>query len=107
MKRLNCEVLVVGSGPGGSTTAAMYAQSGKDVLLVEEGRNLTVDSSEDHSLEQMDEKWRSGGVTAALGSPKVTYIEGRCVGGASESNAGLYHPPLPDGVDQWAADFQI
>ena len=107
MKRLNCDVLVVGSGPGGATTAAMYAQFGKDVLLVEEGRNLSVDSSEDHSLEQMDEKWRSGGVTAALGSPKVTYIEGRCVGGASESNAGLYHPPLPDGLNQWATDFQI
>ncbi|MAY81045.1 MAG: oxidoreductase [Deltaproteobacteria bacterium] len=107
MRRLHCEVLVVGSGPGGSTSAWMYAESGKDVMLVEEGRNLAVNSSEDHSLQQMDEKWRSGGVTAALGSPKVTYIEGKCVGGASESNAGLYHPPLSDGLEAWARDFQI
>ena len=57
--------------------------------------------------EQMDEKWRSGGLTVALGSPKTTYIEGRCVGGASESNAGLYHPPLDDGLEGWAREYQI
>jgi len=107
MNRIDCEVLVVGSGPGGSSTAAMLAEAGKDVLLVEEGRHLHVDSSPDHSLEQMEEKWRSGGLTAALGNPKVTYIEGRCVGGASESNAGLFHPPMPEVLQDWTRQYQI
>ena len=31
-----CEVLVIGSGPGGSVTAATLASRGKDVLLMEE-----------------------------------------------------------------------
>jgi choline dehydrogenase-like flavoprotein len=107
MKRIETEVLVVGSGPGGSITAAMLAEAGQDVLMVEEGRHLHVDSSPDHSLAQMEEKWRSGGLTAALGNPKVTYIEGRCVGGASESNAGLYHPPIAQVLEDWATQFKI
>ena len=107
MKRIDCDTLVVGSGPGGASTAALLAEAGRDVVLVEEGQRLSIDSSPDHSLAQMDEKWRSGGLTAALGSPKVTYIEGRCVGGASESNAGLYHAPISDVIDGWAADFKI
>jgi len=107
MKRWSCDTLIVGSGPGGAMTAALLAEAGVDVLLVEEGAHLSVDSSPDHSLAQMDEKWRSGGLTAALGNPKVTYIEGRCVGGASESNAGLYHPPIDDVLQTWADAYQI
>ena len=107
MLQIDCEVLVIGSGPGGASTAAMLAEAGQDVLLVEEGKHLHVDSSPDHSLTQMEEKWRSGGLTAALGNPKVTYIEGRCVGGASESNAGLFHPPMPDGLNEWQAQYEI
>jgi choline dehydrogenase-like flavoprotein len=107
MKRIETEVLVVGSGPGGSITAAMLAEAGQDVLIAEEGRHLHVDSSPDHSLAQMEEKWRSGGLTAALGNPKVTYIEGRCVGGASESNAGLYHPPIAQVLEDWKTQFKF
>ena len=88
-------------------TGVRLAEAGERVLVVEEGHHHRVDSSADHSLEQMDEKWRSGGLTAALGSPKVTYVEGRCVGGASESNAGLYHAPIPDVLNGWANDFGI
>lgn len=34
---LDCDVLVIGSGPGGSVSACKLAQAGLDVLLVEEG----------------------------------------------------------------------
>ncbi len=104
---IDTDVLVIGSGPGGATTAALLAEAGQDVLLVEEGGRFHVDSAPDHSLEQMDEKWRSGGLTAALGKPKITYIEGRCVGGASETNAGLYHPPFPEVLQRWAGEYGI
>jgi choline dehydrogenase-like flavoprotein len=107
VKHIECDTLVIGSGPGGATTAAMLAGANRDVVLVEEGRHLHIDSSADHSLAQMSEKWRSSGLTAALGKPKVTYIEGRCVGGASESNAGLFHAPLDPVTDAWARDFEI
>ena len=34
---MDAEVLVIGSGAGGATTAAVLAEAGFDVLIVEEG----------------------------------------------------------------------
>ncbi|HJN72414.1 MAG TPA: GMC family oxidoreductase [Myxococcota bacterium] len=104
---LNCEVLVVGSGPSGAVTAAMLAEAGRDVLLVEEGPNLTPDSAANFSYAEMDQKYRNGGLTTTFGKTNITYIEGRCVGGASEINAALYHRPIDEVVDGWARDFSI
>ena len=36
MKR--ADVVVIGSGPGGSITAALLAEAGRQVILIEEGR---------------------------------------------------------------------
>mgnify|MGYP006392068867 CR=1 FL=1 len=33
----DCDVLIIGSGAGGATTAATLAEAGHDVLIVEEG----------------------------------------------------------------------
>ena len=107
MTTVSTHTLVIGSGPGGAMTAALLSEAGVDVVLCEEGLKHPVDPHDDHSLAQMDQKWRSGGLTAALGAPKVTYIEGRCLGGASESNAGLYHRPIDSVLDGWATDFGI
>src|SRR6187431_720010 len=35
----DCEVLVVGGGPAGSTIAALLAERGRDVILTEKGRH--------------------------------------------------------------------
>ena len=65
----DCDVLVVGSGAGGATTAAVLAEAGHDVLIVEEGPWVEQGSVVPFSLEQMDHQYRSGGVTVALGRP--------------------------------------
>jgi choline dehydrogenase-like flavoprotein len=55
----------------------------------------------------MRRKYRSGGVTVAMGSPKIAYAEGRCVGGGSEVNSGLYHRTPDDVLDAWRRDFAL
>src|SRR5579863_8101747 len=40
---LETEVVVIGSGPGGSVTAHLLAERGKDVLILEEGPNLPLE----------------------------------------------------------------
>jgi len=104
---LSCDVLVVGSGPSGAVTAALLAEAGRDVLLVEEGPDLQSESAANYSYDEMDQKYRNGGLTTTFGKTNVTYIEGRCVGGASEINAALYHRPIDSVVDGWAKDFRI
>ena len=88
-------------------TALHLAEAGWDVLLAEEGEHHAVGETEPYSNEEMDRKWRNGGLTPAFGPTTVTYVEGRCVGGASEINAALYHPPLPEVLDAWRNEGRL
>jgi choline dehydrogenase-like flavoprotein len=106
-QRLVTDVLVIGSGAGGATTAAILAEAGIDVLVVEEGPWVDQDEVRPFSLDQMDRQYRSGGVTVALGLPSIAYTEGRCAGGGTEVNSGLYFRPPTDVVDRWRQQFRI
>jgi len=101
------EIVVIGSGPGGSVTAATLASAGKDVMLIEEGQDLEQDSCAPFSFTEMKQKYRAGGITAAFGRPSVAYAEGSCVGGGSEVNSGLYHRTPVGVMEQWARDYQV
>jgi choline dehydrogenase-like flavoprotein len=96
-----CEHLVVGSGAGGALTAALLAEAGRDVLVLEEGPWIESDDVEPFSLDQMQRQYRDGGLTAALGRPPVAYVEGRCAGGSTEVNAGLFHVASEETLARW------
>lgn len=102
-----CEILVIGSGAGGATTAAVLAEAGHDVLIVEEGPWVEQGEVVPFSLEQMDRQYRSGGVTVALGVPSIAYTEGRCAGGGTEVNSGLYRRPAEHTIERWRREHQI
>lgn len=104
---MRAEIVVIGSGPGGAITACLLAQAGRDVLLVEEGPFLPLTSCEPFSLEEMEQKYRNGGQTVALGKNKIAYVEGRCVGGGSEINSGLYHRTPADVLERWRREFGV
>lgn len=103
----DCDVLVIGSGAGGATTAALLGEAGLDVSIVEEGPWVEQGSVVPFSLEQMDQQYRSGGVTVALGRPSIAYTEGRCAGGGTEINSGLYRRPPEETLDRWRASHSI
>jgi choline dehydrogenase-like flavoprotein len=101
------EVLIIGSGAGGAVTAASLAAAGRSVLVLEEGPWVDPDALEPFSLAEMAAKYRHGGSSAALGRPAIAYAEGRCVGGSTEINSGLYHR-LPDELAQeWERTYDI
>jgi choline dehydrogenase-like flavoprotein len=107
MGQLTTDVLVIGSGAGGAVTAARLSAAGRDVLVVEEGPWVDADSVEPFSMEEMVAKYRHHGLSAALGNPAIAYAEGRCVGGSTEINSGLYHR-LPDHLaDEWRGTYEI
>jgi len=103
---IDAEVVVIGSGPGGAITAALLAEAGRDVVVVEEGPALTA-VSPSWSLREMEQKYRGGGALAAIGRVPVAYAEGRCVGGGSEINSGLHHRPPAEVLDAWRRRFAI
>jgi choline dehydrogenase-like flavoprotein len=104
---MKAEVVIIGSGPGGAITACLLAEAGRDVLLIEEGPFLSLDSCAPFSLEEMLQKYRHGGQTVALGRNKVAYVEGRCVGGGSEINSGLYHRTPPEILESWRGKYKV
>ena len=107
MTGLETEVLIVGSGAGGATTAAVLADAGRDVTVLEEGPWVDPDAFEPFSLAEMAAKYRHHGPSAALGSPTVAYAEGRCVGGSTEINSGLWHRLPAELADEWRGRYRI
>lgn len=103
----SCDVLVIGSGAGGAPTAAILAEAGFDVIVVEEGPFVEQGSIAPFSLEQMNRQYRGGGVTVALGRPSIAYTEGRCAGGGTEVNSGLYRRPPGEVVARWRETWRI
>jgi choline dehydrogenase-like flavoprotein len=104
---LKAEVAVIGTGPGGAVTAMLLAEAGYDVLLVEEGQNLPLDSAPHFSREEIVQKYRNGGVTIGMGRAKTAYVEGRCVGGGSQVNRGLYSRANPEVLAAWRREFAV
>lgn len=102
-----CDVLVIGSGAGGAPTAALLAEAGLDVIVVEEGSHIEQGAIVPFSLEQMNRQYRGGGVTVALGRPSIAYTEGRCAGGGTEVNSGLYRRPPGEVVERWRQGWRI
>jgi len=55
----------------------------------------------------MAAKYRHRGLAAALGNPAIAFAEGRCVGGSTEINSGLYHR-LPGALaESWRDEYAI
>ncbi len=104
---LRAEIVVIGSGPGGAITACLLAEAGRDVLLIEEGAYRPLSSCTPFSIDEMRQKYRNGGQTVALGKNKIAYVEGRCVGGGSEINSGLYHRTPPEILERWRKEFRV
>jgi choline dehydrogenase-like flavoprotein len=103
---LRCQELVIGSGPGGAVTAALLAEAGRDVLILEEGHSLPLESCEPFSLEELRQKYRHGGLNPALGKPKIAFVEGCCAGGGSEINSALYHRTPEEILSRWQSRYQ-
>jgi choline dehydrogenase-like flavoprotein len=104
---VDSEIVVIGSGPGGAITACLLAEAGREVTLIESGPHLTLEECPQFTRDEMERKYRNGGITAALGRTKVAYVEANCVGGGSEINAGLYHRTPEDILEAWRRDFQL
>lgn len=101
------DVLIVGSGAGGATTAATLAAAGLQVLVLEEGPRVDNDAQRHFSQQQIRSQYRNQGQLVALGVPPVAYAEGRCVGGSTEINSGLYHPPSATLLQGWTRGWDI
>lgn len=101
------QILVVGSGAGGATTAAVLAEGGFDVLVLEEGPDLDTTRLSSNSPDAVSKLYRNGGLTPIFGGQSVAFVEGRCVGGSTEINSGFWHRLPIDCHHRWKADVLL
>lgn len=102
------QVLVIGSGAGGSITALELAKAGLDVTILEEGRKHN--HAKDYggtTYEGMKRLYRRRGMTPILGSVPIGYVEGACVGGSTEINSGFWHRTPREVLARWQAQFDL
>lgn len=88
-----CDVVVIGSGAGGSVVATHLAEAGKSVLVLEEGPYYKPDEyGSFRPTESMRRMWREAGAFTAFGlgqTPIIGLTVGRCVGGSSVMTGGV------------------
>ena len=87
-------------------TARTLDELGRTALVIEEGASVASNEATAFTTDDMERKYRNGGITAAFGRPNVIYVEGSVVGGGSEVNAGLYHRTPRAILDEWRRDYR-
>ncbi|MEV5593906.1 GMC family oxidoreductase [Streptomyces sp. NPDC052496] len=98
-----CDVLVIGSGAGGSVAALELARAGHRTVVLEEGpRTATAEIAASAPAANLRRLYRDAGLTPILGSPVIPYGEGRCVGGSTVVNGGVLWAPPDALLDRWA-----
>lgn len=86
---LECDVVVVGSGAGGGVVAAELAESGLDVVVLEEGGHHPTESFSTSTTDMLRTLYRDCGASTTIGRVPVAYSEGRTVGGSTVVNGAM------------------
>jgi len=102
-----CEVAIVGSGAGGAVAAAILAEAGVDVLVLEAGDHYNRDSYPAGRLEAIAELYREAGLTIAEGSPPIPVPVAKVVGGTTVINSGTCFRAPDSILESWRSEFGV
>jgi choline dehydrogenase-like flavoprotein len=98
----SCDVLVVGSGPGGAVVAKELAEAGRDVLLLEEGPPFGPKDFRQEAGEALHRMLRESGLRSTRGNLFIPTMQAIALGGGSVINSAICCRS-PDWVfDNWA-----
>jgi choline dehydrogenase-like flavoprotein len=91
-----CDVAIVGSGAGGAAAAALLAEAGLDVLVLEAGDHFNRENYPAGRLEAISRLYRDAGLTIAAGKPAIPVPVAKTVGGTTVINSGTcFRAPEP------------
>ncbi len=97
----DCDVAIVGSGAGGAAAAAILAEAGLDVMVLESGPYVDKTSYPKDPLDGLPLLYRDGGMTIAMGKPAIPVPVGRTVGGTTVINSGTCFRAPSEVLEEW------
>ncbi|MBF6060826.1 GMC family oxidoreductase N-terminal domain-containing protein [Nocardia terpenica] len=98
---LSCDVVVVGSGAGGGVAAAVLAEAGLDVLVLERGNYYDDRDFGGGELDALRTLYAPGPPATAEG--QLTLVAGGCLGGGTVVNWSTALPTPDDVRAEWAS----
>jgi choline dehydrogenase-like flavoprotein len=103
----DCDVAIVGSGAGGAVAAAMLAEAGLDVLVLEAGDHYDRTNYPADRLGAIAQMYREAGLTIAEGKPPIPVPVAKVVGGTTVINSGTCFRAPDSVLENWRAEFGI
>ena len=98
---LECDVVVVGTGPGGAIVGKELAEEGHAVVFVEEGKLHRRDSFDGSGLTSLNNFYRGHGLMTAIGNNAVPVLMGKLVGGSTAINTAICFRTPTWILDEW------
>ncbi len=103
---LECDVVIVGSGAGGGTTAEILTQAGLTVIIVEEGILKTSDQFTMNEREAYRDLYQEG-LARGTKDGAIGVIQGRSVGGSTTVNWTSSFRTPDNTLNHWAERFGV
>lgn len=102
-----CDVAIVGSGAGGAVAAALLAEAGLDVVVLEAGEHYDRSNYPSDHLDAIAALYRDGGLTIAEGRPPIPVPVAKVVGGTTVINSGTcFRAPDPV-LENWKQRYGV
>lgn len=102
-----CDVAIVGSGAGGAVAAALLAEAGLDVLVLEAGEHYNRDNYPVDRLDAIAKLYRDAGLTIAEGRPPIPVPVAKAVGGTTVINSGTCFRAPDSVLESWRSEYGI
>lgn len=100
------DVVIIGTGAGGGTTAEILARAGLSVILVEEGRLYYQKDFKMDELTAYASLYQEG-MSRVTKDGAIAILQGRCVGGSTTVNwTSSFRTPEPT-LSYWADNFGL